>query len=90
METHNKSAPIHAGWNPTRETRGRPRDGLYIQSSRTFISQVTGIPRPTISAILNGRRGCSLSKGLCLAGALGISTERLERDLKVVRARRKG
>ena len=38
--------------------------------------------RPAISGILSGKRGCSLTTGIYLARALGVSVERLERDLR--------
>ena len=58
-------------------------------TSRTAISKTTGIHRPQVSAILNGARGCSLSYGIVLARVLGISIQRLDRDLGVARDRHK-
>ena len=78
-------------WEPRhQERRGRPRTGLFPYASRTFISEVTGIRRPAVSAVLNGTRGISLSGGVVLARVLGISPERLERDLRALRSTRQG
>jgi len=89
MQIQGKSTAIRAGWNAGTR-RGRPREGLYRGESRSVIAQLTGIPRPVVSAILNGKRGCSLSTGVVLARALSVPIERLERDLRTARDRREG
>lgn len=69
---------------------GRPRSGLYPQTCRNLLSQLTGIGFRSISRILNGSQGCSLSLAGPLARALGISVSRLEKDLRVQRDLQKG
>ena len=56
--------------------------GLYPSISRVYLSQMTGIHRPNISAILNGQRDCSREMAKRLARVIGITLDRLDRDLE--------
>jgi transcriptional regulator with XRE-family HTH domain len=80
-------------WHPRMENRGGPRQGLYIQTSRTELAKFLGVSRPTISRILNGSRRCDVTRAAALAGVLAIPLADLEQDLggiREVRLRRVG
>jgi transcriptional regulator with XRE-family HTH domain len=73
-------------WHPrTRETRGGPRQGLYVGTSRTELAEFLGLSRPTISRILNGSRGCDVSRACALAKVLSIPLDDLAQDLQGIR-----
>lgn len=72
----------------TPERRGRPPEGLYRHVSRSYVAAVTGLSRPVVSGILNGRRGISGERLILLAGVLCISPHQLNSDLRNIRAAR--
>lgn len=85
----NITAMTKARWNARLlERRGRPRAGPYTATSRTWIAEITGISRATVSRVLNGSRRCPPRLTMYLARVLGISVEHLERDLRVAQGRR--
>jgi plasmid maintenance system antidote protein VapI len=64
------------------DKRGRPREGLYPEKSRTLLAARLGVHVRVVSRILTGARPVSLKLAGPLARMIGIPMEKLERDLR--------